>query len=106
MSPDFNVTMAFFQLAARPACHGCPFLNAAVDFPEVSHPGHAVAIEHKNAVRARFRQLAVQAGAPAPGLLADHLLLLMDGVFISIRMYGAGGPAMHVVSAVAQLLAE
>lgn len=50
--------IAFFRalekLASKPTCYGCPFLNAAVDFPERDHPGHQVALEHKQAVRARF----------------------------------------------------
>jgi AcrR family transcriptional regulator len=101
--------LAFFaaleQLVTSPQCHGCPFLNAAVDFPEPSHPAHAVALAHKQAVRARFRDLAAQAGAPAPDALADQLFLLMDGAFMAIRMFGADNPAAQVVAAAEAIIA-
>lgn len=100
--------LAFFKaladLASKPTCHGCPFLNVAVDFPDPAHPGHAVALEHKNAVRARFREYAAQSGHPAPDQVADHLLLLMDGAFMSVRLYGTDGPAKEAARAAERLL--
>jgi AcrR family transcriptional regulator len=101
--------IAFFQalekLVTTPKCHGCPFLNAVVDFPERNHPGHQVALEHKQTVRVRFRELAQQAGAPAPEVLADQLLLLMDGAFMAVRMFGVDNPAAHVATAAEALIA-
>jgi AcrR family transcriptional regulator len=100
--------LAFFtaleSLVNQPTCHGCPFLNAAVDFPDSDHPGHRLAMEHKDAVRQRFRQLSREAGASEPDLLADHLLLLMDGAFMAVRMYGSQNPASHVARAARVLL--
>ncbi|MCC6613207.1 MAG: TetR/AcrR family transcriptional regulator [Anaerolineae bacterium] len=100
--------IAFFtalaKLVTTPTCYGCPFLNAIVDFPDNTHPGHQVALEHKLAVRARFRDLAEAAGARAPDVLADQLLLLMDGAFMSVRMFGIRNPAMHVAEAAAALV--
>jgi AcrR family transcriptional regulator len=101
---------ALETLVAKPTCYGCPFLNAAVDFPERGHPGHQVALAHKQAVRARFRELARQAGARAPQTLANHLLLLMDGAFMAVRMYGsvlgsrADNPAVRVTEAARTLI--
>jgi AcrR family transcriptional regulator len=100
--------LAFFEalgkLARSPKCHGCPFLNAVVDFPERDHPGHQVAREHKEAVRARFRDLARQAGARRPGALAEHLILLMDGAFMAVRVSGANNPAARVAEAADALI--
>ncbi|RIK46517.1 MAG: TetR/AcrR family transcriptional regulator [Chloroflexi bacterium] len=100
--------IAFFAaletLVSKPACYGCPFLNAAVDFPEHNHPGHRISLDHKNAVRARFRDLAARAGARRPDRLADALLLLMDGAFMAVRMHGEHNPAAHVSEAAAQLI--
>lgn len=100
--------LAFFQmlenLVTKPTCYGCPFLNAAVDFPQADHPGHRVAYEHKQAVRGRFQQLAMQAGASQPELLGDHLLLLMDGGFMAARLFGPENPAAHLTTAVTVLL--
>ena len=100
--------IAFFRalekLASKPTCYGCPFLNAAVDFPEPDHPGHQVALEHKQAVRARFRELAQQAGARSPEVLADQLLLLMDGAFMAVRMFGVRNPVAGVAQAAEALI--
>ncbi len=85
--------MAYFEAlqayVTSPACLGCPFNNVVAEFPEPSDPGHRIAIEHKQAVRARFEALAKQTGALEPGALANALLMLMDGAYTAARMYGA-----------------
>ncbi len=101
---------AFFralqEYVTSPACYGCPFINAASEYPEADHAGHRVAVEHKRAVRARFLQLAEQAGASRPQALADGLLLLMDGAYIAARMYGASpdNPAAGVAEAARRMI--
>lgn len=102
--------LAFFEslqeYAATPACYGCPFLNIATEYPEANYPGHQIALEHKQAVRARFRQLAQEAGARQPDVLANGLFLLMDGAYMAARMFGAAphNPAAHVGESARQLL--
>jgi len=95
--------LAFFEslqdYANTPACYGCPFLNVATEYPETDYPGHQVAIEHKQSVRARFRQLAGEAGARNPEALAEQLFLLMDGAYMASRMFGAKNPATHLAEA-------
>jgi AcrR family transcriptional regulator len=95
--------LAFFEslqdYVTSPACYGCPFLNVATEYPEADYPGHQVALEHKQLVRERFRQLAKEAGAKKPNVLADQLFLLMDGAYMASRMFGAKNPAAHLASA-------
>lgn len=95
--------LAFFQglqdYVKTPVCYGCPFLNVATEYPETDYPGHQVALEHKQSVRVRFRQLAKEAGATKPEELADQLLLLMDGAYMASRMFGAKNPAAQVAKA-------
>lgn len=95
--------LAFFQGLQRyvtdPACYGCPFLNVATEFPETDYAGHQVALEHKQSVRTRFRQLAEEAGAAKPEALADQLILLMDGAYMASRMFDTENPAAHVADA-------
>ncbi|HUG33444.1 MAG TPA: TetR/AcrR family transcriptional regulator [Anaerolineales bacterium] len=101
--------LAFFESLQEyvntPACYGCPFLNVATEYPETDYPGHQVAIEHKQSVRARFRHLAKEAGAKKPDVLADQLFLLMDGAYMASRMFGAKNPAAHLAEA-AQVLID
>lgn len=100
--------LAFFEslqhYATTPACYGCPFLNVATEYPETDYPGHQVAIEHKQTVRAKFRQLAKEAGAKKPDTLADQLFLLMDGAYMASRMFGTKNPASHLASAAKTLI--
>lgn len=95
--------LAFFQglqdYVTTSACYGCPFLNVATEYPETDYPGHQAALEHKESVRARFRQLAEEAGAGKPEALADQLFLLMDGAYMASRMFGAKNPAAYVAEA-------
>jgi len=100
--------LAFFQAlqdyAGNPACYGCPFLNVATEYPEADYPGHQVALKHKQSVRVRFRQLAKEAGAKNPDVLADQLFLLMDGAYMASRMFGTENPAAHLANAAQTLI--
>jgi len=103
--------LAFFAglqaYTVSPECYGCPFLNVASEYPDAGYPGHQVALEHKRAVRERFRQLAEQAGAAAPDALADTLTLLMDGAYMAARVFGGSpdSPTATVAEAAAQAIA-
>lgn len=92
------------KLATSRACFGCAFQSTAVEFPELRHPGHKVAVAHKRAVRKRMRDLAKLSGARQPGVLADQLLLLMDGAFVASRMFGVQNHAMEVADAAKTLI--
>jgi len=103
--------LAFFaalqNYLASPACFGCPFINVVSEYPEIDYPGHQVALEHKQSVLAWFNQLAVEAKAKNPEMLANALLLLMDGAYIGTRMFGRSpaNPAANVAQA-AQILID
>lgn len=88
------------------ACYGCPFLNAAAEYPDPDHPAHRVAVAHKQKVRARFEQLAAEGGATRPAELAGALVLLMDGAYMTSRMFGAStdNPAGHLAAAARRIL--
>lgn len=91
---------------ANPQCHGCPFINAGGEFSDSDHPVHKAALAHKQAVRQRLRGMAEAAGARSPDVLADQLLLLMDGGYVQARLYAsAQSPAQHIAAAAAALIA-
>jgi AcrR family transcriptional regulator len=100
--------MAFFEslqaYVNSPECYGCPFLNVATEYPEADHAGHQVALEHKQSVRSRFRELAKGAGATKPAVLGDQLVLLMDGAYMAARMFGPKNPALHLAEAARALI--
>ena len=86
------------------ACHGCPFLNVATEYPKKDYPGHQIALEHKQSVLAKFRDFAKEAGARDPDVLADQLFLLMDGAYMAARLSGQKNPASHLASAAETLI--
>lgn len=102
--------LAFFkalqEYVISPACYGCPFLNAAAEYPDPEHPAHQIAVEHKQAVRARFRQLADAAGVAQPEALSNALVLLMDGAYMTSRMFGPlpANPSRHLADSARQLI--
>jgi AcrR family transcriptional regulator len=95
---------AVAALATSPVCLGCSFQMTAAEFPDRFHPGHDIALAHKDAVRARLRGFAVAAGARRPDELADGLLLVMDGAFAAARMYGPDNPGRHAGTAARALI--
>ena len=98
--------MALQEYVVSPACYGCPFLNAAAEYPDPEHPAHQVAVEHKQTVRARFRQLADAAGVAQPEALSGALVLLMDGAYMTSRMFGGlpTNPSRHLADTAHQLI--
>ncbi len=62
----------------RDGYRGCAFLNAAAESVPGS-PVHERTVAHKQAVLGWVRDLAVEAGAAQPGVLARSLTLLLDG---------------------------
>jgi AcrR family transcriptional regulator len=79
--------------ALKPGYRGCGLSNAAVEYPQPKHPGRKVAVSHKEAVRERLRELTRAMGARKPKKLADSLLLLIEGVFLTSQLFGPDGPA-------------
>jgi AcrR family transcriptional regulator len=92
------------KLANSPQCLGCTFQGTAAEFPDPQHPGHRVALAHKQAVRARLRALAEQAQLREPDDLADQLLLLMDGAWVAARMFGPDNPSGQAATAARTLI--
>lgn len=98
----------FLGLAKRTTAadwRGCPFTNAATEFPEDDHPARAVAEANKHELRRRLGALAAAIGARQPKLLADQLVLLFEGAYVSAQVFGKKGPAAAVAAAADALIA-
>jgi AcrR family transcriptional regulator len=84
---------------------GCPFLNAAAEFPDVEQPAHQIVIAHKQKVRERFAKIAQTLGIAHYEQLGDQLLLLLDGGFASKRVFRtAQSPALQMKASAQMLL--
>ncbi|CAG4908249.1 TetR/AcrR family transcriptional regulator [Paraburkholderia gardini] len=107
--PARQLQQYFDDLAVRASVkdyRGCPFVNIAVEFPDVTHPARQFVIDNKARLMARILALATEAGADDPEALADALGLLIEGVYAASQTYGPGcGPVRAAPRVAAQLIA-
>jgi AcrR family transcriptional regulator len=76
----------------RPGSRGCPITNAAIELPEPAHPGRAVIEAHKRGMRRRFAQRCRDAGLEDAEMIADQLVMLLDGAGVAMQTIGLKGP--------------
>ena len=74
---------------AAPGYRGCPQLNIAAEFPDVTHPARVIASRHKAELRRRLADLASGIGVEHPALVGDQLWLLVDGAFANHDLIAA-----------------
>lgn len=79
--------------ASQEGYRGCGLTNAVIEYPDGDHPAHQVAVEAKVHLRERLREMCRGMGARDPDELADGLLLLIEGSYVSGQAFGEGGPA-------------
>jgi hypothetical protein len=106
--PRRQIEALFLSLAERtthPKWRGCPFTNAATEFPEPDHPARKIAEANKRELQRRLRALAEATGARRPAALADQLVLLFEGAYTTAQTFGSDGPAKAVADAADALVA-
>jgi AcrR family transcriptional regulator len=81
---------------SRPGFRGCPFINAAAEFPDPTHPVRQIVTAHREWYTDRLAELMRELGHERPGDAADELLLARDGAM-------TGGYAGDPVAASAAL---
>jgi AcrR family transcriptional regulator len=91
--------------AIQPACLGCAFMAAALEFPDLEHQAHKVALNYKKDVLAKLTELSIASHALEPEVLGAGLMMLMDGAWSAARMFGPGNHAKHVLAAARALIA-
>jgi hypothetical protein len=72
-------------------------LNAAVELTEAGHPGLRVIEEFKVRQPDRLARLCAAAGTSQSGLLADTIVLLIEGARVSRRSVGTEGPSANLL---------
>jgi AcrR family transcriptional regulator len=80
----------------NPGYRGCPFLNVHAEFPDPDHPANRASLAHRKANLERVRDLAAQAGARDPDVLADRIMLIVDGMYANAAMLGGEAGAAAV----------
>jgi AcrR family transcriptional regulator len=100
-APDAETALQDFVAAtaaeiAAPGFRGCPFINAAAEFPDPAHPVRRVVTAHRDWYVETLADQLREMGHPVPGDAADELLLARDGAL-------AGGYAGDAIAAIAAL---
>jgi AcrR family transcriptional regulator len=85
---------------------GCCFNNAVAEFGDKNHPIHTAAAEHKRSVRDYIVNLTEAADATDPKVLADQLMMLMEGAIVSARVTGNAASARQAQSAAKVLIEQ
>lgn len=80
----------------RDGFRGCPFLNAAAEFPDPEHPVRQIVSTHRDWYTDLLATLMRGVGHPRPGDAADDLMLARDGAM-------TGGYAGDAIAAAAAL---
>jgi len=82
----------------------CPFIAAAVELHDPSHPARLHARDYKKAFAARLTETAREAGAANPEQLGEQLALLLDGASARNRVLSTD--TFATASAIAAVLID
>jgi AcrR family transcriptional regulator len=85
---------------------GSPFVNAAIELPDVDHPAHRLAAQHKQRFSERLADLAREAGARDATRVGRRLALLYDGAAAQVVVSDNPDAAAEAHAMAAALLNE
>ncbi len=71
------------MMACEPGFRGCPFINAAAEYPDPDSAVRKVVDAHRGWWVSAFERLVAPLGLVDPAAIAEDLLLLRDGVMVA-----------------------
>ena len=106
--PPREMVFTFFDHLARaarqPGYRGCPFLNAAAEYPDPASPVRKAVDDHRRWNRDFLQGLLNAAGHPDPTTTADILVLIGDGLLVSGELDDPSDLPALIRDAVARVL--
>lgn len=97
----FDVLGEWFE---EPGYRGCMFIKASSEYQDINDPIYTQSADHKKQLCTYLTQLAKQAGAAQPGVLARQLLLLKEGAIVTAHLRVSATPAADAKDAAKILL--
>lgn len=82
-----------------PGFRGCPFINAAAEYPDAGSPVRGVVRDHRQWLHTEVSSRLALLGAPNPDAVADQLLMLRDGAMVHGYVADPSGVTASLVSA-------
>lgn len=86
-----QVSKVFEQQMCQPGFRGCPFMNAAAEYPDPDHPVREVVARFRAWMMGEFAQWASKQGAADPDEAAATIMMLRDGALV--EGFVSGEPA-------------
>lgn len=108
LTPDQLLPLLVARLGQEmcgPGFRGCPFINAAAEYPDPDHPVARAIAEHRTWFRALLAELLAAAGVAEPARRADVVVLLRDGAMVGGALGEPAAVSAALAAAVADLLA-
>ena len=94
------------EAIAAPGYRGCPFINAAAEYPGPDGPVAAAITAHRAQVRGLFAELLAGLPSGRRAALTDQLVLLYDGTMVAGQLDQEGPRAARRAQAAARHLLE
>jgi AcrR family transcriptional regulator len=69
--------------ACSPGFRGCPFINAAAEYPDPDSAVRKLVDGHRDWWTSAFERLVAPLGLADPAAIADDLMLLRDGIMVA-----------------------
>lgn len=91
---------------AAPGYRGCPFINAAAEYPGQDGPVAAAITAHRAQVRSLFAELLAAFPAARRAALTDQLVLLYDGTMVGAQLDHGPRAARRAQAAARHLLED
>ena len=77
------VAQAIGVESCSPGFRGCPFINAAAEYPDPQHPVRQVVDGHRRWFKQTIQDLLDEMDVPGSARVADQLVMLRDGAMVS-----------------------
>ncbi|WP_062378143.1 TetR/AcrR family transcriptional regulator [Demequina pelophila] len=99
------VAAALTDEMCRPHFRGCPFINAAAEYPDPDHPVRRVVTEFRGLMTGAIAEWARLQGVRDPGAVASQAMMLRDGALVAGYLSGdPGGVAEEFVRSLAAIV--
>lgn len=94
-----GLAAAMGEEACRPGFRGCPFINAAAEYPDPGHPVRAAVDRHRTWFHTLVAGLVARLGAADPEAAASQLVMLRDGAMVHGYISEPGGVGAAMLQA-------
>jgi AcrR family transcriptional regulator len=71
------------EQSCSPGFRGCPFINAAAEYPDPESPVRVLVAAHRAWLHGAFEAGVAAHGAADPAAIADQLLMIRDGAMVA-----------------------